>query len=43
MVNNLLHHEIFSSNNLRSCKEINLTSFAKYPEVILGIAGEAHT
>jgi len=28
---------------LRSCQEINLTSLAKYPEVILGIAGEAHT
>ncbi|MFA6101252.1 MAG: hypothetical protein WCV67_00775 [Victivallaceae bacterium] len=27
----------------RSCKEINFTSFAKYPEMILGIAGEAHT
>ena len=28
---------------LRSCKEINFTSFAKYPDVILGIDGEAHT
>ncbi len=28
---------------LRSCQEINLTSLAKYPEEILGIAGKAHT
>ena len=32
-----------SLKKLRSCKEINFTSFAKYPEVILGIDGEAHT
>ncbi len=28
---------------VRSCQEINLTSLAKYPEEILGIAGKAHT
>ena len=27
----------------RSCQELNLTSLAKYPEEILGIAGKAHT
>ena len=41
----LIHFQMTNSlfSIIRSCQEINLTSLAKYPEEILGIAGKAHT
>jgi hypothetical protein len=41
MIKNVLFYQFRTI--IRSCQEINLTSLAKYPEVILGIAGKAHT